>query len=280
MTHVQIFQELIGIELPIIQAPMAGVQGSALAIAVSNAGGLGSLPCAMLSPDALRTELQALTAATSRPFNVNFFCHAAPASDPERERGWRKALQRYYDELGIDVADAPAAPGREAFSNDVADVLSEFTPRVVSFHFGLPSADLLARVRALGARVLSSATTVDEARWLEQHGVDAIIAQGLEAGGHRGMFLSNDITTQMGTLSLVRQVVDSVSVPVIAAGGIADAFHDGDTGSVNVDGIVHQSPGLARIDTNLALTAHEVQGIVMDQRGEFVNVADWSSGRR
>ena len=222
MTHVQIFQELIGIELPIIQAPMAGVQGSALAIAVSNAGGLGSLPCAMLSPDALRTELQALTAATSRPFNVNFFCHAAPASDPERERGWRKALQRYYDELGIDVADAPAAPGREAFSNDVADVLSEFTPRVVSFHFGLPSADLLARVRALGARVLSSATTVDEARWLEQHGVDAIIAQGLEAGGHRGMFLSNDITTQMGTLSLVRQVVDSVSVPVIAAGGIAD----------------------------------------------------------
>ena len=102
MTHVQIFQELIGIELPIIQAPMAGVQGSALAIAVSNAGGLGSLPCAMLSPDALRTELQALTAATSRPFNVNFFCHAAPASDPERERGWRKALQRYYDELGID----------------------------------------------------------------------------------------------------------------------------------------------------------------------------------
>jgi nitronate monooxygenase len=202
---------------------MAGVQGSALAIAVSNAGGLGSLPCAMLSPDAMRTELQALAAATSRPFNVNFFCHAAPASDPERERGWWKALQPYYDELGIDIADVPAGPGREPFSNELADVLSEFTPRVVSFHFGLPSPDLLARVRALGARVLSSATTVDEARWLEQHGVDAIIAQGLEAGGHRGMFLSDDITTQMGTLALVRQVVDAVSVPVIAAGGIADA---------------------------------------------------------
>ena len=223
MTHLQTFQELIGLELPIIQAPMAGVQGSALAIAVSNAGGLGSLPCAMLSPDALRIELQALTSATSRPFNVNFFCHAAPASDPERERAWREALQPYYDELAIDVADLPAAPGRGPFSNDMADVLSEFTPRVVSFHFGLPSPELLARVRALGARVFSSATTVDEARWLEQHGVDAIIAQGLEAGGHRGMFLSDDITTQMGTLALVRQVVDSVSVPVIAAGGIADA---------------------------------------------------------
>jgi nitronate monooxygenase len=216
-------RDLLGVELPIIQAPMAGVQGSALAIAVSNAGGLGSLPCAMLSLDAMRAELAAIRAATSRPFHVNFFAHAQPAPNPDREAAWRMLLRPYYDELGIDISRVAPGPGRSPFSDDAADILSEFKPPIVSFHFGLPSADLVGRVRAWGAKVFSSATTVDEARWLEARGVDAIIAQGLEAGGHRGMFLSEDLTTQIGTLALVPQIVKAVRVPVIAAGGIADA---------------------------------------------------------
>lgn len=216
-------EELLGIEWPIVQAPMAGVQGSALAIAVSNAGGLGSLPCAMLSVDAMRAELAAMTRGTTKPFNVNVFCHTPPQPDPAREAAWRDRLRPYYDELGVDVRGGPAGPGRAPFSHDMVDALSEFKPPVVSFHFGLPAADLLARVRAWGAKVLSSATTVDEARWLEARGVDAIIAQGLEAGGHRGHFLSDDVTTQLGTFALVPQIVKAVSVPVIAAGGIADA---------------------------------------------------------
>jgi nitronate monooxygenase len=216
-------QELLGVELPIIQAPMAGVHGSALAVAVCNAGGLGSLPGAMLGPDALRAELAAIRAKTSRPYNVNFFCHAAPAPSAEREAAWRAMLSPYYTELGLDRSAVPAGPARSPFSGEAADVLAEFRPAVVSFHFGLPSADLLGRVRAWGAKVLSSATTVEEALWLESRGVDAIIAQGVEAGGHRGMFLSDDVTTQVGTLALVPQIVDAVKVPVIAAGGIADA---------------------------------------------------------
>jgi len=216
-------QRLLGIDLPIIQAPMAGAQGSALAIAVSNAGGLGSLPCAMLSPEAMRGELEAIRGQTDNPFNVNFFCHAPPAADDELERAWRTALLPYYKEFGVDPDAIPVGPGRAPFSSDAADVLEAFKPAVVSFHYGLPSTELLARVKAWGSKVFSSATTVEEARWLEANGADAVIAQGLEAGGHRGMFLSADLSTQVGTLSLVPQVVKAVSIPVIAAGGIADA---------------------------------------------------------
>lgn len=216
-------QTLLGTELPIIQAPMAGVQGSALAVAVSNAGGLGSLPCAMLGADAMHEELTTIRAQTTRPYNVNFFCHTPPVPDDAREAAWRAALAPYYAELGIDAASIATAPARQPFSAETANLLAEFTPPVVSFHFGLPSADLLARVKAWGAKVLSSATTVEEGLWLQSHGVDAVIAQGCEAGGHRAMFLSDDITTQVGTLSLVAQLVKILRVPVIAAGGIADA---------------------------------------------------------
>lgn len=216
-------QTLLGTELPIIQAPMAGVQGSALAVAVSNAGGLGSLPCAMLGADAMHEELTTIRAQTTRPYNVNFFCHTPPVPDDAREAAWRAALAPYYAELGIDAASIATAPARQPFSAETANLLTEFTPPVVSFHFGLPSADLLARVKAWGAKVLSSATTVEEGLWLQSHGVDAVIAQGCEAGGHRAMFLSDDITTQVGTLSLVAQLVKILRVPVIAAGGIADA---------------------------------------------------------
>ena len=218
-----LLQQLLGIELPLIQAPMAGVQGSALAVAVSNAGGLGSLPCAMLAPGGIRDEAAAIKAGTRRPFNVNFFCHKPPAPDAGREAAWRGALAPYYAELGIDPASIQAGPGRAPFSHDAADVLQEFAPAVVSFHFGLPAPELLARVRSWGSKILSSATTVEEARWLEAQGVDAIIAQGVEAGGHRGMFLTGDLSTQVGTFALLPQIVRQVKLPVIAAGGVADA---------------------------------------------------------
>ncbi len=201
---------------------MAGVQRSALAIAVSNAGGLGSLPCALLSPTDMRAELSTIRAKTDRPFNVNFFCHAQPAPDAERDAAWRELLSPYYEEYGVTPANT-SSPGRAPFSEEAAGVLEEFKPPVVSFHFGLPSASLMARVKAMGSKILASATTVEEARWLEAHEVDAIIAQGFEAGGHRGMFLSGDITTQVGTFALLPQIVSNVKLPVIAAGGIADA---------------------------------------------------------
>lgn len=216
-------RELLGVELPIIQAPMAGAQGSALTVAVSNAGGLGSLPCALLSPDAMRDELKTITARTDRPFNVNFFCHSMAAPTAEREQLWRSTLSPYLRELGIDPSSVSLGPMIAPFGAAALDVLAEFRPTVVSFHFGLPSADLLAGVRALGCKILSSATTVEEALWLEAHGVDAVIAQGLEAGGHRGIFLSTDLTNQVGTFALLPQVVRAVKVPVIAAGGIADS---------------------------------------------------------
>ncbi|MDP9930459.1 NAD(P)H-dependent flavin oxidoreductase [Variovorax paradoxus] len=216
-------RQILGTELPLIQAPMAGIQGSAMAIAVSNAGGLGSLPCAMLSPDAMRSELAAIRAGTHKPYNVNFFCHTSPEPSAEREAKWRAALAPYYAEFGIDAAGIPTGPGRNPFSAEVANLLAEFKPPVVSFHFGLPSEALLAQVRSWGSKVLASATTVEEAVWLEAHGADAVIAQGLEAGGHRGHFLSHDLTKQLGTFALLPQVVRAVKLPVIAAGGIADA---------------------------------------------------------
>ena len=181
----------LGLQLPVIQAPLAGVQDSRLALAVCAAGGLGSLPAAMLSLDQLLSELATLKAGTERPWNVNFFAHTPPAPDPAREAAWRQALAPYYREFGIDPESIPPGAGRMPFSHAAADLVEEFRPAVVSFHFGLPADDFLQRVRASGARIIASATTVDEARWLAVRGVDAVIAQGLEAGGHRGHFLSD-----------------------------------------------------------------------------------------
>lgn len=215
--------EVLGIELPIIQAPMAGVQGSALAIAVSNAGGLGSLPCALLSAQDMQRELTAIREQTTRPYNVNFFCHEDPPPDEAREIQWRALLEPYYKELGLGSSTPHSAPARRPFSHEAAELLSHFKPPVVSFHFGLPSPELLQRVRSWRAKVLSSATTVAEARWLETNGVDVIIAQGYEAGGHRGTFLDASVTEQMGTFALLPQIANAVRVPVVAAGGIVDA---------------------------------------------------------
>jgi nitronate monooxygenase len=177
----------------------------------------------MLGLDAMSSELAAIKAGTDRPFNVNFFCHAPPEPSAQREAAWRAALAPYYREYGIDPGAIPAGSGRAPFSAAAAEILGEFKPAVVSFHFGLPSAELVTRVKAWGSKVLSSATTVEEARWLEAHGADAVIAQGAEAGGHRGMFLTGDLDTQAGTFALLPQIVRAVKLPVIAAGGIADA---------------------------------------------------------
>ena len=214
--------DLFGIDLPVIQAPMAGATSPDMVVAVSEAGGLGSLPGAMYSAEQLRDALVAIRAKTRRSIGVNFFCHEVPRVDPARLAAWRERLAPYYAELGLDPDARDATSRRAPFDENACAVVEELRPDVVSFHFGLPATPLVERVRHAGAKVISSATTVAEARWLEARGVDAIIAMGAEAGGHRGHFLDNDMTAPLGTLALVPQIVDAVGVPVIAAGGIVD----------------------------------------------------------
>jgi nitronate monooxygenase len=217
------FIKLCCIELPIIQAPMAGSALSDIVVVVSQAGGLGSLACALLSVAHARKELEAIRRRTSRPINANFFCHKPPRDDRARERNWRHRLDAYYTQLQADSNTSIPPSSHALFDDKMCDFAMEFQPEAVSFHFGLPDKNLLLRVKTAGAEILSSATSVDEARWLEDQGCDAIIAQGFEAGGHRGMLLTEDASTQVGTMALVPQVVDAVRVPVVAAGGIADA---------------------------------------------------------
>lgn len=214
--------DLFGIELPIIQAPMAGATTPEMVIAASNAGGLGSLPGAMLSIDAMKAALDQIRSATSKPINVNFFSHVAPEPDPVGQMAWRSALASYYVEMGIDPADPVPSSNRAPFEDAYCTVVEDYRPEVVSFHFGLPDGALFQRVKRAGAKIIASATTVAEAKWLNERGIDAVIAMGQEAGGHRGNFLSDDMSTQIGTIALVPQIVDAVSVPVVAAGGIAD----------------------------------------------------------
>jgi nitronate monooxygenase len=218
---VTLFTELFGIELPIVQAPMAGAQDHELAVAVARGGGLGSLPCALLKHDAIRAQVAAFRSAVAAPLNLNFFCHRPPPPDPDREVSWRARLAPYHAELGV-APTAGGGPARLPFDAAACALVEELRPEVTSFHFGLPDEPLLARVRATGAKIMASATTVAEARWLAERGCDAIIAQGVEAGGHRGMFLATDPGGQIGTFALVPQIADAVAVPVIAAGGIAD----------------------------------------------------------
>jgi nitronate monooxygenase len=219
--------DLLGIELPILQAPMAGATTPEMVIAVSEAGGLGALPCAQYDVAGARAALEQVRAATKRPINVNFFCHRMPERDAALEQRWRARLAGYYREMGLDPEMPFPTAGRSPFDAAFCALIEEFKPEVASFHFGLPEPALLSRVKATGAKVIASATTVREAKWLEARGCDAIIAMGTEGGGHRGIFLSDDtardMAQQVGTFALVPQVVDAVKVPVIAAGGIADA---------------------------------------------------------
>ncbi len=214
--------ELLDIKLPIIQAPLAGANGSAMAIGASRAGALGSLPCAMLDATAADNEVTSIAQAAGNIFNLNFFCHTAPQADAVRDTRWRETLARYYTELDLDPDAVATAAQRNPFNEAMCALVERHQPRVVSFHFGLPQAQLLARVKAAGCLVTGSATTVVEASWLQDNGCDFVIAQGYQAGGHRGNFLTDDMASQPGLLALLPQVVDAVSVPVVAAGGIAD----------------------------------------------------------
>ncbi len=214
--------DLIGTNLPIIQAPMAGASGSEMAIAVSEAGGLGSLPCAMLDSAKADAEIATVRQRTDKPLNVNFFCHTLAEPDAARDLAWKERLAEYYTELRLDKSVSAPAASLAPFDSAMCEVVKKHRPEVVSFQFGLPDQRLLNRVKACGCLVLSSATTVEEAVWLEAHGCDAIVAQGYEAGGHRAMFLTKEVATQPGTISLVPQIVDAVKILVIAAGGIAD----------------------------------------------------------
>ena len=214
--------DLFKTEFPIVLAPMAGVMDAELVIAAAQGGALGSLPCALISVEKAREQINVIRQRVSAPVNMNFFCHKAVDADPAREAGWKKRLGSYYSELGLDLAMPIDAANRAPFDAAMCALVEELKPEVVSFHFGLPDPALLSRVKAAGCIVISSATIVREAIWLEENGADAIIAQGAEAGGHRGMFLTENIAEQPGTFALVPQVVDAVKVPVIAAGGIAD----------------------------------------------------------
>lgn len=207
----------------IIQAPMAGAQGADLAIAVCRAGGVGSLPAAMLSTDMLCQELESIIQAVGDClYNVNFFAHHPPSVTEQEREKWLALLQPYLQEYDVSVDQIPTVPSRQPFNEETLAIVEKYRPPIVSFHFGLPEASLLAAVKATGAKIWSSATTVEEARWLESRGVDAVIAQGFEAGGHRGMFLNMDISQQIGTFALVPNVVRTVKCPVIAAGGISN----------------------------------------------------------
>ena len=216
--------DLFGVELPILQAPMAGASDVDLAIAVARAGGLGALPAGMLSGEQVRAQVEQFRAAAgSRPINLNFLAHKMPVPNNAREHAWRERLKPYYIEFGIDPAMRVASASRQPFDAAMCTVVEELKPTVVSFHYGLPEKQLVDRVKTAGCKVMCSATTVEEAKFLEASGCDAVIVQGLEAGGHRGMFLSLEPATQVGLFALLPQVVDAVAVPVIATGGIADA---------------------------------------------------------
>jgi nitronate monooxygenase len=216
-------KRLFETDFPIIQSPMAGAQDCTLTIAVCKAGGLGSLPCGMLSIDKVVSEIKVIKEATDKPYNLNFFCHDMPDYDEKQQSKWQAQLNPYFKESGVEYESPPNSATRIPFNHDVADAIAPFNPEFISFHFGLPNKELLARVKSWGTKVVSSATTIAEALWLDSKGVDGIIAQGFEAGGHRGMFLSDDVSTQVGMSALVPQIVNKVKVPVIAAGGIGDS---------------------------------------------------------
>jgi nitronate monooxygenase len=215
--------DLLNLEIPIIQAPMAGSDSLALARAVSSTGALGSIASPLLSPEDVREAVRQFRRGTPRPLNLNFFCHTMEEPNPAATNRWKQFLRPHYERLGLDIESVPESRLRLPFNEEVCSVVEEVRPEVVSFHFGLPDGSLVERIKGRGIKILSSATTVREAKWLASHGCDAIIAQGLEAGGHRGMFLETNIESQLGLFALLPQVRDAVSVPVIATGGIADA---------------------------------------------------------
>ena len=264
--------DLFKIEHPILLAPMASAIDAEIAIAVAQGGGLPAVPCAMISPEKAREQVNIVRQRVSAPINLNFFCHKAVDADPARETAWRQRLAPYYRELGIDPAAPINAANRAPFDEAFCAVLEELKPEIVSFHFGLPEPKLLKRVKAAGAIVMGSATIVREAVWLEQHGADVIIAQGAEAGGHRGMFLTENIAEQPGTMALVPQVVDAVKVPVIAAGGIADGRGIAAAFALGAAGVQIGTAYLRCPESKVSVLAKAALGQAMDDATVITNV--------
>jgi nitronate monooxygenase len=272
----------------LIQAPMAGSQNHRLAAAVFLAGGLGSLPAAMLTTEQLQTELSAFEDAIAAltetplqwggclPVNVNFFCHTPPTEQLEKEAAWRKQLTPLYQAHGIDPQSVGSGLGRAPFSLESLKLMGQFKPAVVSFHFGLPKAEWVQQLKTWGVQIWSSATTVQEAQWLEQQGVDAVIAQGLEAGGHRGMFLSEDLSTQMGTMALLPQTIKAVKLPVIAAGGISTAAAVSAAKALGASAV---QVGTAFLTSNEATTSALHRQALMSDAAKHTALTNLFSGR-
>jgi nitronate monooxygenase len=268
--------DLLRIEHPIIQAPMAGAMDSELAAAVSEAGGLGCLPCAMLNPEKLREEIAKIRARTKKPIAVSFFCHVAPVPNNAREAAWRKRLEPYYRELEIDPMAAVPFSNRAPFDEALLEAVLDTRPEVVGFHFGLPPAPLYAKLKQEGFPIIATATTVAEARWLAERGIDGVITQGYEAGGHRGMFLTDNVTTQVGTFALVPQVRDAVSVPVIAAGGVSDARGIAAAFALGADGV---QIGSAYLHTPEAKISSAHRAAVKSARDDSTVLTNVMTGR-
>ncbi len=266
------FLDLVKTEHPIVLAPMAGVMDADLAIAVAQGGGLASLPCAMLTADKAREQVNIVRQRVSAPLNLNFFCHTPVEADPAREAGWRRRLAGYYGEYGLDPAAPVTAANRAPFDAAMCAVVEELKPEIVSFHFGLPERSLLARVKATGAVIMASATVVREALWLEQNGADVIIAQGAEAGGHRGMFLTDRLAEQVGTFALVPQIVDAVKVPVIAAGGIADGRGIAAAFALGASGVQIGSAYLRCPESKVSVPARAALAAADDESTVITNV--------
>ncbi|MEM7426431.1 MAG: nitronate monooxygenase [Pseudomonadota bacterium] len=267
--------DLLGIDVPIIQAPMAGSTTPELAAAVSNAGGLGSLGCAFMSPERTGEELAKTMMATNRSINANFFVHEPPADKPDRNAKMAELMRPYLDEFGIE--DVPPFEATNfPFDEDMLQVMLELRPRVVSFHFGLPAQHMVQALKEAGVIVLSSATTVREARALEEGGCDAVIAQGWEAGGHRGTFASTMDAARVGTFALVPQIVDAVSIPVIAAGGIADGRGIAAAFALGASGV---QPGTAFLTTEEAATTAVHRKALLEAEDEDTRLTRAFSGR-
>jgi len=264
--------DLFNIEFPILLAPMAGVMDQELAIAVAEGGGLPSIPCAMIAPEKAREQIKIIRQRVSAPINLNFFCHEAVDADPAREQIWRQRLAPYYQEHGLDHEMTINAASRAPFDAAFCRVVEEVKPEIVSFHFGLPEPSLLKRVKAAGCLVMASATIVREAIWLEENGADVIIAQGAEAGGHRGMFLTDNIAEQPGTFALVPQVVDAVKMPVIAAGGIADGRGIAAAFALGAAGVQIGSAYLRCPESKVIAPARKMLAQAMDDSTVITNV--------
>jgi nitronate monooxygenase len=264
--------DLFKTEFPIVQAPMAGVMDADLVMAAAQGGALGSLPCAMLSLEKAREQINIIRQRVAAPINLNFFCHNPTDADPAREAIWRQRLAPYYEEHGLDPTAPVNAANRSPFDRNSCDIIEELKPEIVSFHFGLPEQALLDRVKATGVIVMSSATTVREALWLEAHGADVVIAQGAEAGGHRGMFLTDNIAEQIGTFALLPQVVDAVKVPVIAAGGIADGRGIAAAFALGASGVQIGSAYLRCPESRVIAPARQALAAANDESTVITNV--------